>query len=99
MNLNPAGAAGNRRNGQILNCSAFMILISFHDNTIDVLEAILEFIPELLPRTISTTPTMMPPNTDAMAPMIPNTAVTAPRISPVMTRAPIAASTTARQPR
>ena len=27
---------------------------------------------------------MMPPNTDAMAPMIPNTAVTAPRISPVM---------------
>ena len=84
MKLTPAGAAGNSQNGQILNCSAIMISISVHDNTIDVLEAILELIPEPLLRTISTTLTMMPPNTDAIAPMIPNTAVTAPRISPVM---------------
>ena len=39
MNLTPAGAAGNSQNGQILNCSAFMISISVHDNTIDVLNS------------------------------------------------------------
>jgi len=52
MNLTPAGAAGNGQNGQILNCSAFMISISVHDNTIDVLETIFELIPEPLLRTI-----------------------------------------------
>ena len=47
MNLTPAGAAGNGQNGQILNCSAFMISISVHDNTMTYLKRYLNSFPNL----------------------------------------------------